>query len=354
MVSTSTKSAVKDTRGTSKMQYKPIHCNTANVYNNARSNMPADDTSCTNTSGDLVDNSAIIHIETTSIGPVENCETKTENEHDCIDTSDMSVSITEVPSRQPFKFSGVGATKCSSPISSPRGGSAFNWSKFKFNRLGSCDKDVKLPFKKVVSESSLNTYLRKADNLDSQTNRNTDNSECNKYVEHEQVAALESEPVVSKDFENQPNSTPSSVSFGSYPYSIDSDCVAACDWLESESVHQMSQTSSQESDTSSHSESIHPENKYNRKSSLSIYFKTNNSNDSHLTADNSASDIDGSEHVGSYESSQAVYEQGCSERHDQCSSEAGKQDVIVVNSDDEMEARGQVSQSSDVRKVYNI
>lgn len=333
------------------MHYKPIHCNTANVYNNTRSNMPANNASSANTS--------VEPIENTSIDIVEHCIIKKEMADDCSDTDDMSVLITELPRRQPFKFSGIETTKRSSPISSPRGGSAFNWSKFKFNRQSSCDisvsqkrRDTKLPFKKVVSESSLNTYLKKADHLESQTDRKADNSECNIYVEH--VTSTESEPVVLEDLENQQNSAPStgSVHFGSYPYSI--DCVADCDFVECESGHQMSQTSSQESDASSHFESILPENnKFRRKSNLSIYFNTNNCKDSDDTVDGSASGIGGREHSESNENSQGVYEQDSCESPDQFSTGAGKQDVIVVKSDDEIEARGQVSQSSVGRKVYN-
>lgn len=176
-----------------------------------------------------------------------------------------SVVIREVPVKQFFQFSKETANE--SPKPSPCGRSAFNWSKFKFNRVNSCDsiqtsqkssKQVKRPFKKVVSESSLQTFLRK-----------TDNSGENES-ENDVVASPGSDLIESQDESD-------AISVDSYPYSIDSDCLR--DVKDTLSGSQMS--FSQQSDCSSVTDTSQGDNKKN-KSTLSIYFKPYNNSQTEI------------------------------------------------------------------------
>ncbi|XP_060571925.1 exonuclease 1-like [Ruditapes philippinarum] len=132
--------------------YKPVHSNTANVYSSVTHHASNDSEVAQDPKKDL--------------------------EKQASDESDLSsVSITEV-SKHHFKFSDAKGNN--SPKSSPKGGSAFKWSKFKFNRTSSTDslsvshknsKEVKNPFKKVVYSNQPNRkqLMIKGGNSESQT-----------------------------------------------------------------------------------------------------------------------------------------------------------------------------------------
>lgn len=176
-----------------------------------------------------------------------------------------SVVIQEIPVKQHFQFSKETANE--SPKPSPCGRSAFNWSKFKFNRMNSCDwiqasqkssKQVKKPFKKVVSESSLQTFFKK-----------TDNSGENES-ENDKVASPDTDLIETQDESD-------AVSVDSYPYSIDSDCLR--DVNDTLSGSQMS--FSQQSDCSSVTDTSQGYNK--KKSTLSIYFKPYNNSQTEIS-----------------------------------------------------------------------
>ncbi|XP_045161100.2 exonuclease 1-like [Mercenaria mercenaria] len=281
-------------------QYKPVHSNTANVYSPATSNSPS-----------KTDIKIVNAVK-------EDFRRKKSEVHD-----DSSVSITEVP-RQHFKFSKAVTNR--SPKFSPQGGSAFNWSKFKFNRASSSDnislsnktsRDVKKPFKKVVSESNLETFLKKTDKAG--------NSKDTESVEIENITSLDDESMAT----GSDNSAPLS----SYPYSIDSDCLSDFYLGETECELSHSRADSQQNDASivTDTSSIN-DDKNNSKSGLSIYFKPSNYTDSQISADEVKNNAEMNERN---ENSTGIYGQQCDERREDGRNNTGKHSVVLIDSDDE-------------------
>ena len=234
-----TKSTSKNVEGLSSL-YKPVHSNTANVYSSTTPSSSID----SNISKDVG----------------ENLERQEENYVD-------SVTITEVSKH--FKFSKVKGKN--SPKPSPRSGSAFNWSKFKFNRTNSTDcvsisqknsNGVKSAFKKVVSESDLDKFLKGKKS-------NSDNESVN-----DRVASLETDSMATESDD--------SVAQSSYPYSIDSDCLRDYDVIETGSQILIN---SQKSDTSIATDDTLIDSSIKNKTGLSIYFKPGNNTESPICAD---------------------------------------------------------------------
>jgi hypothetical protein len=225
--------------------YKPVHSNTANVY------------------------SSVTHRAITDSEVAQDPEKDLEKQ--ASDESDLSsVSITEV-SKHHFKFSDVKGNN--SLKSSPKGQSAFKWSKFKFNRTSSTDslsvsknsKEVKNPFKKVVSESCLDTFLK-----------NKKGNSDNESVNNDRVVSLDSDSMATESDD--------SVAQSSYPYSIDSDCINDYDILETDS---QTLYDSQKSDTSVVTDKSSNDNRTcnQNKTGLSIYFKSRHKSESPISAD---------------------------------------------------------------------
>ena len=156
---------------------------------------------------------------------------------------------------KPFNFSKL--EKSESQKSSPSPTSAFSWSKFKFTRNNSSEqlpqldgnKNVKSQFKKVVSESNLEKYLKKQPEERKVEKKPTEmsyeeflkrgNQIGIEDVDEAQVASLESDMVIEGDIDISPSS---SADTESYPYSIDSACISQTDlYLDSQKSSSESQ-----------------------------------------------------------------------------------------------------------------
>ncbi|WAR18359.1 EXO1-like protein [Mya arenaria] len=195
--------------------FRPAHSNTENVYNETGTEI------CDNPETDTKD----------SVPSVDSPRTMSPSTKDRKSSSGL------------FKF-----TKTSqSDVSSPASNSAFNWSKFKFNKQGSSDsldstKSVHNPFKKVVSSSKSNSTSilnssATADtggminsDIDSKTDCDNDNETCDKdagftdkdlEVSEQDTSLSEKEPELGDTSPSELGDARCSIS-DSYPYSIDS------------------------------------------------------------------------------------------------------------------------------------
>ena len=154
-------------------------------------------------------------------------------------------------SGKPFSFSKV--ERNDSQKSSPSPSSAFSWSKFKFARNHSSDelpqlevnKNVTSQFKKVVSESNLDKFLKKKPVEMSYEDflKRGDNSATD-IGEDKSAASLEQDtPPSTNDSEI---ASLSGASGESYPYSIDSVCISQPGGLDSQRSGFDSQTVNQD------------------------------------------------------------------------------------------------------------
>ena len=154
-------------------------------------------------------------------------------------------------SGKPFSFSKV--ERNDSQKSSPSPSSAFSWSKFKFARNHSSDelpqlegnKNVTSQFKKVVSESNLDKFLKKPvemsyeDFLKRGDNSGTDIGDGDKSA----ISLEQDTPPSTNDSEIV---SLSGASGESYPYSIDSVCISQPGGLDSQKSGFDSQTANQD------------------------------------------------------------------------------------------------------------
>ena len=144
--------------------------------------------------------------------------------------------------KQAKMFSFSKFDKSESERSSPSPTSAFSWSKFKFARnnssnelsLSEGNKNVKSQFKRVVSDSNLDKFLKKKPVEMSYEDflKREDNSAIESGNDEGVFASLE--PDTSTSNNDSEMATLSGSSDDSYPYSIDSACISQTGDIDSE------------------------------------------------------------------------------------------------------------------------